>query len=106
MCGPDAQALLEKEWQSYQQGTYGLCTKTASACDIAVKEAMIAKIKYLCQQVDDGLLSRFILNDLAQAVDMLDRVSAAFAPHERPHSSRHRYIDAIRANYLTPENRV
>lgn len=37
---------------------------------------------------------------LAAAVDLLDRVSAPFAPHEVARSSRQRYVDEVRAAWL------
>jgi hypothetical protein len=36
---------------------------------------------------------------LRVAVDLLDSVSAPFAPHEVARSSRHRYVDEVRKTY-------
>ncbi len=99
MGGLAAEDLLEKEWQAYLEGAYGLCTRTASAEDIATKEAMIAKIKYLTAAIDAGTATD-ARADLKQAVDLLDQVSALFAPHEVSRSSRGTYINQIRVRYL------
>lgn len=97
--GAEANALLENEWQAYLDGTYGLCTRTASATEIATKEAMIAKIKYLTAVIDAGSQGQLVA-DLKQAVDLLDQVSAPFAPHEVARSSRERYVNQVRTMYL------
>lgn len=90
--------FFEQEWQHYLDGTYGVCTKTASASDIATKEAMIAKIKYLHEQstLDPQEDSQ---GRILEAADILDAVSAPFAPHELERSSRHKYINKMRTRY-------
>ena len=95
--GAAFEEFIASEWQHYLDGTYGLCTKTASAREIALKEVMIAKIKHLLttEQFSDAELT-----ELEKAVDILDEVSAEFAPHERERSSRGQYIDAVREKYF------
>ncbi|UTW59478.1 hypothetical protein KFE96_03990 [Kordiimonas sp. SCSIO 12603] len=95
--GEAFEVFIASEWQHYLDGTYGLCTKTASAREIALKEVMIAKIKYL---LTSETFSEIELTELEKAVDTLDAVSAEFAPHERERSSRGQYIDAVRAKYF------
>jgi hypothetical protein len=97
--GAEAEALLEKEWLAYLDGAYGLCTGSASAEEIATKEAMIAKIKFLIAAIETGGAGT-LLAELEQAVDLLDQVSAPFAPHEVARSSRETYINQVRARYL------
>ncbi len=92
-------AFLNQEWQHYLDGTYGVCTNTADVRDIATKEAMIARIKVICAEIDAGRKNG-LLGSLAEAVDQLESVSAAFAPHELERSSREKYINQIRLNYL------
>jgi len=98
--GPKADLLLAQEWQHYLDGTYGLCTRCATATEIATKESMIAKITCLTDKLEQDRAAG-LLDDLAQAVDELDAVSAPFAPHEVARSSRGRHIDAVRRKYLT-----
>lgn len=100
VAGEMAEELLTKEWQHYLDGTYGLCTKRATAKEIAIKEIMIARIKFL---TDEGRreASSVNLQALAEAVDALDEVSAPFAPHEVGRSSRQTYINEVREKYLS-----
>lgn len=99
--GGDAlSSFLEQEWAHYLDGTYGVCTHTSCAEDIAVKEVMIAKIKFLCSEIDAGG-GDADLAALEDAVSTLDAVSASFAPHEVARSSREKYINAVRKNYLS-----
>nr|WP_246240017.1 DUF6058 family natural product biosynthesis protein [Pseudoalteromonas caenipelagi] len=87
---------VESEWQHFLSGTYGLCTRSGLPEDIAAKELAIAQINELTLTEH---LSAAELNALAKAVDLLDKVSAHFAPHERHRSSRHRLIDEVRRQY-------
>jgi hypothetical protein len=96
----NASNFLNAEWQHYLDGTYGVCTKTASVQQIAIKEIMIARIKQLVEKAKRGLENDERL-DLTEAVDALDRVSAEFAPHELERSSRYKYIDLIKRAYLS-----
>jgi hypothetical protein len=94
------EAHIEAEWRHFLDGTYGLCTRTGLPEDIAAKEAAIARIRALTglgarQGLDEGERQK-----LAAAVDLLDRVSAPFAPHERARSSRRRWVDEVRAAWL------
>ncbi|MEJ6473944.1 DUF6058 family natural product biosynthesis protein [Pseudoalteromonas piscicida] len=96
----DIDAHLENEWQHFLGGIYGLCTKTGLPEDIANKEAAIVVInEYLAR---DEHLSPDELINLHQVVDLLDKASALFAPHERERSSRKRLIDDVRARFPKP----
>jgi hypothetical protein len=102
---PDAHGLADEahiaaEWRHFLDGTYGLCTRAGLPEEIAAKEAAIAVIRALTelgarQGLQDEQRSR-----LAAAVDLLDRASAPFAPHEVARSSRRRYVDEVRAAWL------
>jgi hypothetical protein len=86
---------LRDEWGHFLSGTYGLCTRSGLPEDIAAKELAICVIKELTAQENaDPDRAR-----LAAAVDLLDRASSPFAPHERARSSRHRYVDLMRQRY-------
>jgi hypothetical protein len=93
--GAGLDAHLADEWGHFLAGTYGLCTRSGLPEDIAAKELAICVIKEL--SADDG--PGLDLERLRQAVDLLDRASTPFAPHERARSSRHRYVDAMRLKY-------
>lgn len=96
--GAGLDAHLEDEWGHFLAGTYGLCTRSGLPEDIAAKELAICIIKELT-------LDEHAAPDrarLRQAVDLLDRASTPFAPHERLRSSRHRYVDAMRLKYGLP----
>lgn len=87
---------IQEEWGYFIDGIYGLCTKTGLPEDIAAKELAIIQI--------EGLITNTELDDtqrtkLENAVNLLDKVSSLFAPHERQRSSRHRLIDEVRRKY-------
>jgi hypothetical protein len=83
------EAHIASEWAHFLAGTYGLCTVSGLPEDIAAKEAAIALIREL-QDAPQPDAAR-----LRAAVGLLDRASAAFAPHERTRSSRHKYVDGL-----------
>jgi hypothetical protein len=90
-------AHIAGEWTHFLAGTYGLCTRSGLPEDIASKELAIHVIRALTDDgrpLDDGDRAR-----LAAAVDLLDRASSPFAPHERARSSRGRYVDGMRARH-------
>lgn len=82
---------ITSQWQHFLNGTYGLCTKSGLAHDIATKEVCLGVIKALFKKVSLDEHQRKRLKD---AVAMLDQASAYFAPHERAKSSRCHYIEA------------
>lgn len=88
---------LPAEWGHFLSGTYGLCTRSGLPEDIAAKELAIKRIQRLSDA--PGPLAPERHAALAEAVALLDAASSPFAPHERERSSRHRYIDQMRARY-------
>lgn len=86
-------AHLRDEWRHFLDGTYGLCTRSGLPEDIAAKELAICVIREALE-AEEPAPAR-----LHTAVDLLDRASSPFAPHERLRSSRHRYVDTVRARY-------
>ena len=89
-------AYIKEAWGHFIQGTYGLCTKSGLPEDIAAKVVAIFKINRL-SELDE--LSQAELTTLEKAVNLLDKSSALFAPHERPRSSRHRLVNEIRRRF-------
>ncbi|WP_416308078.1 DUF6058 family natural product biosynthesis protein [Neptunicella sp. SCSIO 80796] len=85
-----------QEWQSFLDGTYGLCTKSGLPEDIAAKELAIIIINQL---IEHPSLSTAQLSQLEQAINLLDNASALFAPHERKTSSRQRLVNELRRKY-------
>jgi len=96
--GAGLDAHLRDEWGHFLAGTYGLCTRSGLPEDIAAKELAICIIKE--QTAHEGVAPELGL--LREAVDLLDRASSPFAPHERARSSRHRLVDAMRLRYGLP----
>lgn len=86
-------AHLRDEWRHFLDGSYGLCTRSGLPEDIAAKELAICVIR---ESTESGVPDPA---RLGAAVDLLDRASSPFAPHERLRSSRHRHVDAVRARY-------
>ena len=95
----DLDSHIANEWQHFLDGTYGLCTRTGLPEDIAAKELAIMQIN----QLKDHLrLTAQQRKQLIAAVDLLDSVSALFAPHERTQSSRERLINQVRRQHQLP----
>lgn len=93
-------AHIETEWRHFLDGTYGLCTRSGLPEDIAAKEAAIVLIRALTEAGARQQLNEEERRQLAAAVELLDRVSSPFAPHEVERSSRRRYVDTVRAAWL------
>ena len=94
---------IKEEWQHFLDGIYGLCTKSGLPEDIAAKEFSILEINELTANTELTELAELTeqqLNQLTRAVNLLDSVSALFAPHERLKSSRHRLVDEVRRTYV------
>lgn len=96
--GAGLDAHLQDEWRHFLAGTYGLCTRSGLPEDIAAKELAVCVIRELTA-AEDGQPD---LERLRQAVDLLDRASSPFAPHERLRSSRHRLVDMVRLRFGLP----
>lgn len=95
MLNANLEAHLEQEWRHFRDGTYGLCTRSGLPEDIAAKALSVCVIRESTRpDAPPACLVR-----LREAVDLLDRASSPFAPHERLRSSRHRYVDDIRKRY-------
>lgn len=92
-----AEPHLRGEWTHFIAGTYGLCTRSGLPEDVAAKELAIHVIR--ASTDGDRPLDGAELERLAAAVDLLDRASSPFAPHERSRSSRARYVDALRLRH-------
>jgi hypothetical protein len=86
--------ILRDEWRHFLDGTYGLCTSSGLPEDIAAKELAVVVINQLGE--GQRALGAADSARLDAAVDLLDSVSARFAPHERARSSRARLVDAVR----------
>lgn len=92
-------AHIASEWRHFLDGTYGLCTRTGLPEEIAAKEAAIVLIRALTEAGARQGLDAEQRRRLAAAVDLLDRVSAPFAPHEVARSSRRRCVDEVRKTW-------
>jgi hypothetical protein len=66
--------------------------------EIAAKEVAIAAIRELDADRNRSQTEADRAR-LRNAVDLLDRASSPFAPHEVARSSRRRYVDDMRAAY-------
>ncbi|WP_223671055.1 DUF6058 family natural product biosynthesis protein [Kangiella shandongensis] len=87
---------IREEWQHFIQGIYGLCTVSGLPEDIAAKEFAILQINELSSQ---DKLTDDEMSQLERAVNLLDKASSAFAPHERQRSSRYRLVDETRRKF-------
>lgn len=87
---------IASEWRHFLDGTYGLCTASGLPEDIAAKEAAAMLIQELTAAGPEQVLTDVQRRRLSAAVDLLDRASAPFAPHERVRSSRRRLVDEVR----------
>lgn len=91
-------AHIAAEWRHFLDGTYGVCTVSGLPEEIAAKEAAIVVIREVTGSSEQALTVDE-RKRLRAAVDLLDRVSAPFAPHEVAKSSRRRYVDDVRTAY-------
>jgi hypothetical protein len=89
---------IAAEWGHFLDGTYGLCTVSGLPEEIAAKEVAIAAIRELDADRNRSQTEADRAR-LRNAVDLLDRASSPFAPHEVARSSRRRYVDDMRAAY-------
>jgi hypothetical protein len=89
-------AHIKQEWGHFLNGIYGLCTQSGLPEDIAAKELAILEINELLE-VDK--LTQTQSKQLRLAVNLLDKASSMFAPHERLNSSRQRLINEVRRQY-------
>lgn len=90
---------IAAEWSHFQDGTYGLCTASGLPEDIAAKEAAVVVIRALAGTDCTNALAENERCRLKAAVDLLDRASAPFAPHEVARSTRRRLVDDVRRAY-------
>ena len=93
------EAHIAAEWRHFLEGTYGVCTRAGLPEEIAAKEAAVVLIRELTASGERQELVPAERLRLAAAVDLLDRVSAPFAPHEVARSSRRRYVDEVRKTW-------
>jgi hypothetical protein len=76
-----------------------VCTVSGLTEDIAAKEAAGTVIKDLTAEGPQRTLTVEQRRRLGAAVDLLDRSSAPFAPHEVARSSRRRLVDEVRRDW-------
>lgn len=95
----DIESHVKEEWGHFLNGIYGLCTKSGLPEDIAAKEFAIIEINEL--SISDELTTEQLIK-LTNAVNLLDKASSLFAPHERLKSSRQRLINETRLKYKLP----
>lgn len=87
---------IREEWGHFINGVYGLCTRTGLPEDIAAKELAILEINELVMLKE---LTSEQVGKLTLAVNLLDKSSSLFAPHERLSSSRFRLVNETRRKY-------
>jgi len=97
-------AELEKEWEYYCAGIYGICTLTATPQAVIEKEIAVKKLlDFLARYSDDEQLAHKC--EAAAIIAEYDQVSNLFAPYQRAASSRGKYIDRT-LNHLKMEDKV
>lgn len=93
------EAFLNTEWQSYLDGTYGLCVNEPTAENIATKETMLRRIRFITADGSKASLTDSERISLTKDIEALDTVLSPFAPYERAHSSREKWVNAIITKY-------
>jgi hypothetical protein len=101
---PRTDDYLQSEWQHFLAGTYGLCTHDGLPEAIAEKEAAIANIKSVIENRSEHALTGDEKLYLRHWVNVLDKASSPFAPHEVARSSRQRLVNDVRATYALDSN--
>jgi hypothetical protein len=92
-------ALVLSEWGDWINGGYGVCLRRFDAAHLIAKTAQSARVRQLTDSGNKPSLSPEERIDLLEALDRLDAVMLPFAPHQRPHGTPGKWIDAIMAKY-------
>jgi hypothetical protein len=97
-------AELEKEWNYYCQGIYGICTLTATPQEIIEKEIAVKKLlEFLDGHPADEMADH--KSEAARIIEEYDKVSNLFAPYQRATSSRGKYVDRT-LEHLKMEDKI
>ena len=94
-----ARPFILKEWNYVLDGTYGLCTTSASVEEIVRKEIRVKQIDILTNSCTKETLSEIEKAELIELIIDLDKVQALFTPQERPKTSRYKSIDRVVEKY-------
>lgn len=92
-------ALALSEWADWINGGYGVCLRRFDANHLIAKTSQSARIRQLTAAGTKPALSPDERLDLLDALDHLDAVMLPFAPHQRPHGTPGKWIDAIMEKY-------
>lgn len=88
----------DQTWKNFLDGVYGVCTRDGQPETVFLKQAGVMFIDQMISE-KPGSFAASRLQLLHQAVGLLDRVAAEFAPHEVPRSSRQRCIIDVKARF-------
>ncbi len=69
----------DETWQTYLEGIYGVCLRSATPENIVRKNAMLQRIEALTQAPDEN--NPGWVSALKHAVDTLDMLERPFSPH-------------------------
>jgi len=84
---------LEKEWNHYLNGIYGICTLNATPEEIIEKEVAVKKLISFLETCENRGEIKSKESELRQIISEYDQVSSLFAPYQRESSSRGKYVD-------------
>jgi hypothetical protein len=91
--------LALSEWGDWINGGYGVCLRRFDAAHLVAKTSESARIRQLTDAGTKSSLSLAERIDLLDALERLDAVMLPFAPHERPHGTPGKWIDATMQKY-------
>lgn len=91
---------VENIWAHFNEGTFGLCTKSGLPDHIFLKQIHGSFIRHITSKFLADQIPPEIAGTLRRSVDELDKVTSCFAPHEVKNSSRQTNIVNIRHDYL------
>lgn len=92
-------ATTKSEWDAWINGGYAVCLRRFDARHLVVKNAQALRIRHITDEGRKPALSPAEILDLLDAIEQLDAVMLPFAPHQRPHGTPGKWIDAILARY-------
>lgn len=104
--GMDAEQGAAYAWAFVMDGTWGACLKVIDIPSMLAKESARATFRDIAALPADRPLSAEDRARLAQAVAGYDRAAQAFAPHERPESSRVNEFEPAKARLDAEQDRL
>lgn len=97
-----ANKALEKEWDYFCKGIYGICTLESNEEAIIEKEIAIKRILDFIETKGSAITEKEIKH-LKELNEEFNKVTSLFAPYQRVTSSRGKYLDKVLKEFSLEE---